>query len=290
MYRRAACPRIERFQQPTRSAESERSCDDGGASIAPELRQNCAARIAPELRQNCARIAGEARGERGGWVARRRCVAAGGRAGGAPILAPWSSTKQEAVRLVEGERHHAVAAVVDVDVDIEHAGVDLEELEDREHDVVDVAEPLRLVLLRVVQPARPVRHDVGAALPQRGARQRAAGVRLAVLVEGSKLGQSSPMPNDSNAWRRDLRVLRRHLLQELHVVVRVERGGGLSRGLLRPEHVEVLVQPPRAVVEVVGEPDAVRPHRVVRRVDVVADLRWRGGRSEKNRCSGAIVK
>ena len=50
---------------------------------------------------------------------------------------------------VEGERHDAVGgpeglldavAVVDVDVDVEHARVVQEELQDGEHDVVDVAE------------------------------------------------------------------------------------------------------------------------------------------------------
>ena len=55
-------------------------------------------------------------------------------------------------------------AVVAVDIDVEHAGERAEELEDAEDDIVDVAEPARAVLLRVVEPAGPVDRDVGRAL------------------------------------------------------------------------------------------------------------------------------
>ena len=65
----------------------------------------------------------------------------------------------------------------------------LEQLEDGEHDVVDVAEAGCLSLLCVVQPARPVQHDVGAARGEAGgAAKRAARVGLAVLPEAVKDG------------------------------------------------------------------------------------------------------
>jgi hypothetical protein len=73
---------------------------------------------------------------------------------------------------VEGGAHDAVGsveclldavAVVDVDVDVEHARVRAEELEDRQDDVVDVAEARGLALFRVVQPAGPVYCYVGSA-------------------------------------------------------------------------------------------------------------------------------
>ena len=42
----------------------------------------------------------------------------------------------------------------------------LEQLQDGQHDVVDVAEARGLRLLRVVQTSRPVQHDVGETLVQ----------------------------------------------------------------------------------------------------------------------------
>mmetsp|Transcript_21460 Transcript_21460/g.55233 ORF Transcript_21460/g.55233 Transcript_21460/m.55233 type:complete len:327 (-) Transcript_21460:288-1268(-) len=95
-------------------------------------------------------------------------------------------------KLVERARHHAVGgvegllhavAVVDVDVDVQHARVVLEQLEDREHDVVHVAEAGRLALLRVVQPARPVDCYVRlSAIELHCATNRAARRDLAELV------------------------------------------------------------------------------------------------------------
>ncbi len=72
--------------------------------------------------------------------------------------------------LVERDGHDAVrgeeslldaVAVVDVYVDVQHPRVAPEELYDADDDVVDVAEPGRLVLLGVVQAAAPGDGDVG---------------------------------------------------------------------------------------------------------------------------------
>ena len=77
--------------------------------------------------------------------------------------------------LVEGDRHDSVCevecllhsvAVVDVDVDVQHSGVNLEELQDCDDDVVDEAEAGGLGLLGVVQPAGPVHRDVAAPAVQ----------------------------------------------------------------------------------------------------------------------------
>ncbi|CAD6888718.1 unnamed protein product, partial [Tilletia caries] len=51
-------------------------------------------------------------------------------------------------------------AVVDVDVYVEDAGVDAEELEDAEDDVIDVAETRGLALLGVMESAGPIDADV----------------------------------------------------------------------------------------------------------------------------------
>jgi len=169
-------------------------------------------------------------------------------------------------------------AVVDVDVDVQHARVALEQLEDGEHDVVDVAEARGLLLVRVVQPARPVDRDV--ALPRvqpPRALDRRAGVHRAELVE----------PLEDRAVLADavlvllvgvgVLVPRVHLLEELHVLRRVEARHLRVQRARRHEHVHLLVHP---VVhdEVVGHRDAVRLHRVllavvVRPDDVVVEVR-----------------
>mmetsp|Transcript_9054 Transcript_9054/g.30018 ORF Transcript_9054/g.30018 Transcript_9054/m.30018 type:complete len:336 (+) Transcript_9054:57-1064(+) len=92
---------------------------------------------------------------------------------GTQVVGMPSAGEEVAARLMEGECHDAVGeveglldavAVVDVNVHVQHARVYLEQLQDGQHDVVDVAEARRLALLGVVQPARPVQHDVRAAL------------------------------------------------------------------------------------------------------------------------------
>ena len=61
--------------------------------------------------------------------------------------------------------------------------VRLEQLQDRQHDVVDVAKARSLGLLGVVHPARPVEADVGPlVVEQRGAADRAARVELLLVL------------------------------------------------------------------------------------------------------------
>mmetsp|Transcript_26489 Transcript_26489/g.89135 ORF Transcript_26489/g.89135 Transcript_26489/m.89135 type:complete len:349 (+) Transcript_26489:295-1341(+) len=76
---------------------------------------------------------------------------------------------------VEGDRHDSVrrveglfdaVPVVDVDVDVHDALVALQELEDAQHAVVDVAETRSLGFLRVVQAPSPVDHNVRPLLVQ----------------------------------------------------------------------------------------------------------------------------
>lgn len=93
-------------------------------------------------------------------------VAGVGGAGG--VEGPGAGEVRVLVVLVEGEGHDAVGgpeglldtvAVVDVDVDIEDAGVVEEELQGGEDDVVDVAEAAGFGFLGVVQAAGPVDGD-----------------------------------------------------------------------------------------------------------------------------------
>lgn len=76
-------------------------------------------------------------------------------------------------KLMERARHDAIGgveglfdavAMVTVDVDIENARDSAEHFEDAEDDVVDIAEPGRLALFRVVQASGPVDGDVTLTL------------------------------------------------------------------------------------------------------------------------------
>ena len=60
---------------------------------------------------------------------------------------------------------HAVP-VVDVDVYVQHPVVQLQELQDGEHNVVDVAEAGSFGALRVVHAAGPVERELGVAVDE----------------------------------------------------------------------------------------------------------------------------
>ena len=68
----------------------------------------------------------------------------------------------DAVRQVKGLLH--AVAVMHVNVQVQDPGVILEELQDGQHEVVDVAKPARLAFLGVVQPSRPVNRNVTQAV------------------------------------------------------------------------------------------------------------------------------
>lgn len=87
------------------------------------------------------------------------------------------------------ERLLDAVAVVDVNVNVQDALVVLEQLEDGQDDVVGVAEPGRLGLLGVVEPAGPVDGYVRLLLVELdGAGYRAARGQLAELVHSVEHG------------------------------------------------------------------------------------------------------
>ena len=115
-----------------------------------------------------------------------------------PDVLDVAGAREEVAELMEGARHDAVGhierllhavPVVDVDVDVDHALVLLQKLQDRQHAVVHVAKARRLALLGVVEAAGPVDHDVALVrVESHGAANRAAGVDLAKLEEAVEHG------------------------------------------------------------------------------------------------------
>lgn len=79
--------------------------------------------------------------------------------------------------------------VVYVNVQVEHAGVVLEHVEDGQHNVVDVAEARRLGPLGVMQPPSPVdAHVRGARVETQRTVDRAPRVEPAVVVQAVEDG------------------------------------------------------------------------------------------------------
>ena len=201
-------------------------------------------------------------------------------AAGADVLEVAGAGEVLAV-LVEGDGHDAVGgveglldavSVVDVDVDVEDALVVLEELEDGEHDVVDVAEAGRLALLGVVESAGPVDGDVRLSLVQfHGAGHTAAGGELAELVESVKDGA---VLADVEALHLSVvlaHVVGSNVAQEHDVLVGVILGHLLEDGLVGSVDLHLAVE---SVVEekIVGHADAMGLHRMSLSVVVIADV------------------
>ena len=183
--------------------------------------------------------------------------------------------------LVEADGHDAVGgveglldavAVVDVDVDVEDALVLLEELEDGQDAVVDVAKAGGLGLLGVMESAGPVDDDVGPVLVEAaGAADGAGGVQLAELEE--PVEDRAVLPDVEALQLPDvvLHVVGGDDAEEVDVVVGMEARHG---GRADEAGAEDLHPPVQAVVddEVVRHADAVGLHGVALAVVVVANL------------------
>jgi len=148
----------------------------------------------------------------------------------------------------------------------------LEELEDGEDDVVDIAKPRGLALLGVVQPTGPIDGDVvGGLVELDGGTDGGAGVGLAEGVEavedGAVLADVEPLEGA------EVIVLGvgGDGAEEGDVVVGVEAAEIAVTCRVGPEHVHA-AQQAVVVQEGVGHADAVGLHRVALPVVVVAHL------------------
>ena len=183
--------------------------------------------------------------------------------------------------LVEADGHDAVGgveglldavAVVDVDVDVEDALVLLEELEDGEDAVVDVAEAGGLGLLGVMETAGPVDDDVGTVLVEAaGAADGAGRVQLAELEE--TVEDRTVLPDVEALQLADvvLHVVGGDDAEEVDVVVGMEARHGRGRYQPGTEDLHPAVE---AVVDdqVVRHADAMRLHGMALAVVIVANL------------------
>lgn len=88
-----------------------------------------------------------------------------------------SCSREVVLEFVEGAGHDSVGqverffnsvAVVDVDVDVQHALVGLQQLQNGQHAIIDIAKPWCFWLLGVMQAARPIDPVGEFSLPQQG--------------------------------------------------------------------------------------------------------------------------
>eukprot|EP00962_Isochrysis_galbana_P009153 scaffold2549_cov108-Isochrysis_galbana.AAC.10 len=118
--------------------------------------------------------------------------------GGRPEKLRGPVLPHHSIRRIEGFLDPVT--VVDVNVQVEHAGVVLEHVEDGQHNVVDVAEARRLGPLGVMQPPSPVdAHVRGARVETQRTVDRAPRVKPAVVVqavEDGAVGQQGPPCTD----------------------------------------------------------------------------------------------
>mmetsp|Transcript_4330 Transcript_4330/g.13090 ORF Transcript_4330/g.13090 Transcript_4330/m.13090 type:complete len:341 (+) Transcript_4330:459-1481(+) len=113
-------------------------------------------------------------------------------------LVPYVARPREkhVTKFVKGHGHDAISdvecllhsvAVVNINVDVQNPRKVLEELQNRKHDIVDVAESRGLRLLRVMKSTGPVdRYVCGARHELAHAVNRAGGILLAELVQAIK--------------------------------------------------------------------------------------------------------
>ena len=112
---------------------------------------------------------------------------------------------------------------MDVDVDVQHSLVHLEQLEDGQHDVVDVTKTGGFVFLCVVQTARPVDHGVRLLVVQtHGAAHGAAGVNLAEVEQTVEDGAVLRAVEPLQLAHVLVLVIGGDQPQKLHVLVAVE--------------------------------------------------------------------
>ena len=87
------------------------------------------------------------------------------------------------------ERFFYAITVVNINVNVEHALVVFEQLKNREHDIIDVAESTRFALLRVMQSSCPVDDVIIVSMVEsNGTTHRSPRVQLAKVKESIEDG------------------------------------------------------------------------------------------------------
>mmetsp|Transcript_15020 Transcript_15020/g.42583 ORF Transcript_15020/g.42583 Transcript_15020/m.42583 type:complete len:265 (+) Transcript_15020:491-1285(+) len=197
------------------------------------------------------------------------------------VVLPVASVGEKVAVLVEAAGHDAVGgverlfdavAVVDIYVNVQHALVVFEELENGQHAVVDVAKPAGLRLLGVVQAAGPVDDDVrGAGVEALRAAYTAARVNLYIVEQIVEHRAVLAHVEALQLADKLVHVVWGDHAEEVDIVVAVEAG---DFGLLDERRAEDLkvVGEPVAHDQVVRHAHAMGLHWVALAIVEVADL------------------
>ena len=172
--------------------------------------------------------------------------------------------------------------MVDVDINVQHALMILEQLKNAQDNVIDVAETLCLGLLRVVKTASPVHTNVRLiAIDFHSRVQRASRAHAHEIVQTIKLGAIPTQHSHREPLALSLKLLlreRRNRSEELHVLPRMEALHLLGRGSVRTEHLHLSVQAERKQL-VMGQAQSLRLNRVA--VAIVVRLCVHGSKSDQ---------
>lgn len=153
---------------------------------------------------------------------------------------------------VEGHRHDPVSEVesflnpvtmVDVNINVKHPRVVLEQLQDANHNVVDIAEARGLKLLGMVQTTSPVNGNITDLVVQLGCSlQRCACVTRAELKEPGKHWAVIAYVEGIKTLGEALHIGGADSLQEVNVVLGVEAAHVMLGGLVWLEDDHLLIE------------------------------------------------
>mmetsp|Transcript_33681 Transcript_33681/g.41280 ORF Transcript_33681/g.41280 Transcript_33681/m.41280 type:complete len:221 (+) Transcript_33681:474-1136(+) len=78
-------------------------------------------------------------------------------------------TRKKVPKLMQTKSHHAIGTikslldaipVMNVNINIQHPRMNLQQLQNRQHDIINITKPARLALLRVMQPTAPINRNI----------------------------------------------------------------------------------------------------------------------------------
>mmetsp|Transcript_22290 Transcript_22290/g.37806 ORF Transcript_22290/g.37806 Transcript_22290/m.37806 type:complete len:201 (-) Transcript_22290:18-620(-) len=151
-------------------------------------------------------------------------------------------------------------AVMNVDVNVEHALVKLEQLHNAQHNVVDIAEARRFALLRVMQSACPVHcHICLIVIEAHCSINRTSCCNLRKFINSIKYRTIITDIKHMQLFDEMSHVVGRDVTQKIHIVVRVEYCQFFVVASMRFKNIHFIIQ---SIVDqqIMGHSNSMRFH------------------------------
>jgi len=134
--------------------------------------------------------------------------------------------------------------VMDINIDVQHTMMMLEQLQNSQDTIIHITKPRGLALLRVMQPPRPINHDIRILLiKQRRPSNRSTRIQLAELEKPIKNRAILPDIKALELPHIFLHVIRRDHTQKIDVVVGMETRHLAQQHGFGPQNFHVTVEP-----------------------------------------------